>query len=329
MILYCPEPASSNGVRHSYLRFTERKAPGMKTRVTVRVPATSANLGPGFDSLGMALDIWNTVHVEVGSSGLVIKGESSDSIQSTRSNMVCRSFRIPFRESGQKVPRARITCENLIPLGRGLGSSSAAVVAGLLAGNEVSGSHLSQQDILQIAARVEGHADNASPALLGGCQIVVREDGRILSAAVPIPDGLRAVIFTPEVPMSTKKARSLLSKNVSRGDAVYNIGRVALLVRAFATGDLTHMALATQDRLHQPARQALFPPMNNIFRAAAAAGALGVFLSGAGSSILALTSGKEVTIGYEMADAAAKSGIDGSVKVTRPTNLGARVVVSE
>ena len=126
--------------------------------------------------------------------------------------------------------------------------------------------------------------------------------------------------------MPTEKARKLLPEKVSREDAVYNIGRVALLVRALSTGDLAHLAVATDDRLHQPARETIFPAMGNIFRAAQGAGALAVFLSGAGSSVLALTTDRELTIGYEMADAAAKSGVDGTIKITRPVSQGAHVV---
>ena len=301
----------------------------MTSSVTVRAPATTGNMGPGFDCLGMALDIWNSVSVEVGESGFVVHGEGADELPLGTSNLVYKSFRLPFQEADRRVPEARIICENGIPLARGLGSSSAATVAGLVAGNELCGRPLNQEDILRLAADLEGHPDNVYPALLGGCQIVVRDGSRLLSSPVPIPRELRAVAFVPNVPMSTEQARSLLPEQVPRQDAVYNIGRVGLLVRAFATDDFTHLAVATQDRLHQPARQSMFPAMKVILRAALDAGALGVFLSGAGSSVLALTKGKEMTIGYEMAEAASKAGVDGSVKITRPTEQGAHVVDNE
>ena len=300
----------------------------MGTHLTVRVPATTANMGPGFDCLGMALDIWNSVHVETSSSGFAVRGEGSDELPLDESNLVYRCFCLPFQESGRQVPEVSITCENEVPLGRGLGSSSAAAVAGLVAGNHLAGLPLGQDDLLQLAANTEGHPDNVSPALLGGCQIVARDGDRLITSAVPIPPELQVVIFVPDTPMPTAEARSLLPPRVSRRDAVYNMGRVGLLVMAFATGDLTHLAVSTQDRLHQPARQTLFPAMNNIFKAAHDAGALGVFLSGAGSSVLALTKGKEMTIGYEMADAANSSGVGGRVKITRPTTQGAHVVAT-
>ena len=153
----------------------------MTRNVSVKVPATTANMGPGFDCLSMALDIWNTVHVAEGPSGFVIRGEGEDELRRGRTNLVHKCFRLPFRESGRQVPRVRITCENDIPLGRGLGSSSAAVVAGLVAGNELCGRPLGLTDLLELAARAEGHPDNVTPALLGGCQIVVAKRRRYWS----------------------------------------------------------------------------------------------------------------------------------------------------
>ena len=295
-------------------------------RFVVKVPATTANLGPGFDCLGMALDIWNTVEIEVGASGVEISGEGSDVLSTDSSNLIIRSFQRACSESGRKAPSVRVVSKNQVPVGRGLGSSTTAVVAGLTAGNEACGRPLSQERLLEIATEIEGHPDNAAAAFLGGCQIVVREEGRWVTVGLPIPDGLRAVIFIPSIPAPTAQARELLSSKIERRDAVYNIGRVALLTRAFSTGDFEHLAIATGDRLHQPARQVLFPSMSNIFRAALSAGALGVFLSGAGSSIVALTRGRELTIGYEMADAAAKSNVAGDIKVANPTTRGVHLV---
>jgi homoserine kinase len=298
----------------------------MKERVAVKVPATTANMGPGFDCLGMALDIWNHVTVEVGASGIEVSGEGADSLPTDDSNLVYQGFRTALIEAGRPVPQVRLVCRNEIPLGRGLGSSSAALIGGLVAGNELCGRPLDQATLLDLAANIEGHPDNVAPALLGGCQIGVWHDRRLVTSNVPVPDGLTAVIFIPEVEMATDDAREVLEDRVARQDAVYNIGRVAMLVRAMYTGDFSTLAIATDDRLHQPARQSMFPAMKNIFRAAIGAGALGVFLSGAGSSVLALAKGRELTIGYEMADAASNSGLNGTVRITTPTDQGAVVV---
>ena len=294
--------------------------------VTVKTPATSANMGPGFDCLGIALDIWNVVSVEVGARGFDISGYGEDDLPRDSSNMVLASAERVFRELGEPVPEMRVRCHNDIPTARGLGSSSAALVGGLTAGNALNGEPLSQDDLLRIAARVEGHPDNVAPAIYGGMRIAALENGGVMSAPVPVPSELSAVLYIPSVAMPTDEARGLLGADVPRADAVFNIARAALLVRGMATGDLRHLRIATDDRLHQPARQAIFFPMKNIIRAALGAGALGAFLSGAGSTVLALAVEKEFTIGYEMADAAAKSGLDGEIRIVKPTALGAHAV---
>lgn len=297
----------------------------MKHSVVVKAPATTANMGPGFDCLGMALDIWNTVSVETGASGFEISGEGKDSLPKDASNLLYRSFARVYEGMAKPVPSVRIRCRNEIPLGRGLGSSAAAVANGLLAASELSGANIPAKRLLALAADIEGHPDNAAAAIMGGCRIVVGDGDALITASVSIPADIKVVLFVPEVPMPTEQARGILPQTLDRRDAVFNIGRAALLVNAFASGDLTHLSTATQDRLHQPAREAIFYPMKNIFRAAMAAGALGVFLSGAGSAVLALARDREYTIGYEMADAAMKSGVDGAIKVTQPTPLGAHV----
>lgn len=298
----------------------------MARSVTVKVPATSANMGPGFDCLGIALDIWNTVRVETDVTGFEIDGLGRDDLPTGPGNLVARSFRLVFEVAGEQIPDVRFTCTNEIPLGRGLGSSSAAAVGGIVAANELLGRPLAKDDILALAARIEGHPDNSAAASYGGCQIVVRDSERLITAAVSVPEGLYAVLFVPEVPMPTIEARSVIPTEISVQDAVFNMGRVGLLVNAFATGDFTYLAIATQDRIHQPPRQNIFRPMKVIIRAALEAGALGAFLSGAGSSILAFTNGREMTVGYEMAEAASKAGIEGDVIVTKPTSKGAHVV---
>lgn len=297
--------------------------------VHVRVPATSANLGPGFDCLGMALDLWNTVTLERGRDGVTITGEGADRIRRDQGNLVLRAVGAVFRRLGQDQPPLAFACHNVIPMSRGLGSSSAAIVGGLVAGNALCGGPLTQQDLLKLATELEGHPDNVTPALLGGCQIAVQEGGKVVASRVPLPPGLSAVLFVPTMPMPTAKARAVLEPNVAREDAVYNIGRAALLVNALATGRLDALDVATRDRLHQPQRERIFPQMRLLFRAARQAGALGVFLSGAGSTILALTVGKEMTIAYEMAEEARKASLEGDVVITKPTEQGATVVSVE
>ena len=294
--------------------------------ITVRSPATSANMGPGFDSLGIALDVWNsvTVHQEnkLGNSVLV-RGKGEESLSSGKDNLVFQSFSRLFEEIGDVVPNVLLECDNQIELSRGMGSSSASLASGLFAANEYAGSPLNINELVQIAAKMEGHPDNVAPALLGGMQIGIYEESEVITASVPIPEKLSAVLYVPNVPMPTEEARNLLKPLVSRTDAVYNIGRVALMVQSMVTGELDNLRYATQDMLHQPERQGIFFPLKNIIRAAMNSGALGAFLSGSGSSVLAFCLNREYTIGYEIADAAMKSGLDGDIIFTSPTSKGA------
>ncbi|MDA1188121.1 MAG: homoserine kinase [Chloroflexi bacterium] len=300
----------------------------MKHRVVVRTPASSANMGPGFDCLAVALDIWNSATIEIGSPRLSTKGHGSELPNNSYAKLVQRCFAIPFYMAGLNVPDVSIDCKNDIPAGKGLGSSAAAILAGIHAGNELSGAELDSDTILRVAAEAEGHPDNVAAAARGGCQIVVPIEGDYITATVPFPQELKAVLYIPDMPKSTDKTRKLLPPTYSRKDVVFNLGRVALLVRALSTGDLKYLNIATQDVVHQPTRVPLYPGMKNVLRAALSAGALGAYLSGSGSSVLALTNGHEMTIGYEMTDAADKSGLTGELKITAPTARGAYVAES-
>ena len=234
-----------------------------------------------------------------------------------------------LRECG--VPEAGLSIESWqeIPLSRGLGSSSAAIVAGMFAANALLGFPAEMPKLLDMATAMEGHPDNVTPALLGGMTIAVREGEHTHAAPVPVPEDLQCVVLVPDVPMPTREARAVLDATVSREDAVYNIGRAALLVASFATGHPEYLRIATQDRLHQEPRQKVFPAMKHIFRNAMAAGASGVFLSGAGSSVVAFTTQGEhraQTIGYEMADAADKSRVGSTFHVLSVSPVGAQVL---
>ena len=298
--------------------------------IRVKVPATTANLGPGFDCLGMALDLWNEVRVEAGGpTAVTVHGQGSDELPGDTGNLVYRSMEHLMERAGTDVPGLRLRCLNEIPLKRGLGSSAAAIVGGLVAANLMLPQPFSEDALLEMAVRLEGHPDNVTPALQGGLRLVVQEEDELLSAPVPLPPDLHTVLYIPEARISTEDARVVLPATVGTSDAVYNMGRAALLVNAMATGRLEDLGVATGDRLHQPYRQALFPPMKVIFRAAMKGGALGVFLSGSGSTILALTRGREMTVAYEMAEAARQAGVAGQVKITKPTARGAHQIGDE
>ena len=306
---------------------TERPTAIMPRRVTVRVPATSANLGPGFDCIGIALELYNTVSIEASNEfGVRLSGEGQDVLSQGQDNLVYQGVLAVYEKLQRTVPPVRLSCENWVPLARGLGSSSAALVAGLVAGNEFLGHPLSTQALLQIAARMEGHPDNVTPALFGGLQVAAMNGGRVEHVAVPLAADLQIVVFVPDFPMLTAEARDILPRHVSRADAIYNVSRAALLVAAMATGSIGHLKMAMEDALHQPYRRKLFPAMQDIIDAALEAGAAGAALSGAGSSILAFTLGGEQRVADAMKGAGAQAGVDGRIITTRICYSGAQVI---
>ncbi len=303
--------------------------------IRIAAPATTANLGPGYDCLGMALDIWNTVEVEPLPDGdapsVAVFGEGAGELEAGPENLVYRSMEFLYHELGRSMPPLRVRCENDIPLARGLGSSAAAIAGGLAAANALSGGEFAPRDLLEMAATIEGHPDNVAAAVMGGLQLVVTSaqdtgESTLYTVPVSVPAELHAVVFIPETRIATADARAVLPQQLPVADAVHNMARVALLVAGMATNHPEYLAVATQDKLHQPYRQPLFPAMKLLLKAAMDAGALGSFLSGSGSTVLALTQGREMTVAYEMAEAARQASVEGTVKVTQPTALGAHLV---
>ena len=227
---------------------------------------------------------------------------------------------------GIGAPAVQVRCNNQIPLKRGLGSSSAAIVGGLVAANRVAGSPLTQDDLLELATEMEGHPDNVTPALLGGMQLVANHLGKLVTCPISVPQSLNAVVLVPDVAIATEDARAVLPQEVSRADAVFNMARTAALVNAMSSSRLQDLAWATDDKMHQPYRLKLFPAMEAIFVGAMQGGALGVFLSGSGSTILALTQGNEQDVAGGMRTAAAQAGISAYTMLTRPSQQGAHIV---
>ncbi len=299
----------------------------MARRLTIRVPATSANLGPGFDSIGIALELFNAVSIEASDEfGMRLAGEGEDVLSQGQDNLIYQGVMAVYEKLNRTAPPLRLSCENWVPLARGLGSSSAALVAGLVAGNEFLGHPLSTQALLQIATRMEGHPDNVTPALFGGLQVAAMNGGKVEHIMVPLAVDLRIVVFIPDFPMLTSEAREVLPRHVSRADAVFNVSRASLLVAAMATGSIGHLHMAMEDVLHQPYRCKLFPALEDVIAAAEEAGAAGAALSGAGSSILAFTLGGEDRVAEAMQGAGMRAGVDGRTLVTKVSYTGAQVV---
>ena len=287
-------------------------------------------MGPGFDCLGMALDLWNRLTVTPLADGTVprveVAGEGEGELATDTDNLVYQAMAFLYEEAREPMPPMDIRCQNAIPLSRGLGSSAAAISGGLVAANAMLGDPYGADELLEMAATIEGHPDNVAAAVYGGMRLVVTDEDRIYTAAISIPPQLQAVLFVPERRIATVDARRVLPAEVTVADAVFNMSRAALLVAGMQGNHPEYLRIATQDRLHQPYRQSIFPPMKVIFTAAMAAGALGVFLSGSGSTIMALAEDRAMTVAYEMFDAARLAGVEGRVEITQPTELGAHVI---
>ncbi|HEX5480189.1 MAG TPA: homoserine kinase [Dehalococcoidia bacterium] len=290
----------------------------MTETVTVRVPATSANLGPGFDSLGLALTLTQDVTITLSHATQPNGGLARLVIDAVKS-----AYRLARVEAPREIA---VSGESPIPIGRGLGASAAARAAGIFGANALMHGALTEGQMLALGAGLEGHADNMAPALFGGLRIVVRADDGWRHIALPVAAGLKVVLFVPDFEMPTGESRKLMPASLSREDAVSNIGRAAMLVAALTSGQWDALDIATHDRLHQPARTKIFPAMPEIFDAAREAGALAAYLSGGGSTIAAFAVEGEERIGRAMMQRAIALGYPGRVVHAEPSNAGASII---
>ncbi|KAG5498810.1 hypothetical protein JKF63_03099 [Porcisia hertigi] len=315
-------------------------------KVSLRVPATTANLGPAYDTLGMALSIFMELSVELSDAfSMTITGEGQEYISTNEDNMVVQTCRIAFEEYAHKsMPPLKFTMHNNIPYGCGCGSSSAAAAAGFIAGMTLCGLTMETQNseaLLSVISRIEGHPDNAAPAIYGGIQLgYKKDDGSIMTYQVPTPPNLSIVVFVPHKLMkaSTHVTRDLVPTTVSLSDAVYNISRTAILTAALSTGEL-RMLKDVGDRLHEQQRSGeLYPHYNPCANAAREAGAVFAFLSGAGPSVCAMVSGrhgdllsqprgerKAEMVAEAMVKAAEAVGVHGRAIITAPSERGAHI----
>jgi len=333
-----------------------------RNSVTVRVPATTANLGPGYDTIGMALDVWNEVVVERHSHfEMIVIGEGADKLPRDETNLVVVGVKAAFEHAGKEVPHLKYTCSNKIPFGRGLGSSSAAIVSGLIAGLALAGHELSvygeksmysgghtvePEELLQLASNIEGHPDNVCPCIYGGLHLAIassEEPKHWRSSRVNTPFDMQLVAYVPDDVGETAELRKVVPTEYSREDVVYNIGRVAFLINTLNQGRLCDLRFGMEDRMHQPYRgKAVYTHLEPIVEAAIAAGADGACLSGAGPTVLAITSGaagdlftqkyserSEIRIAEAMQKAGAAAKWPGRCFVTRPSLHGGYIVAAD
>ncbi len=257
-------------------------------KATVSVPASTANLGPGFDCLGLALALRNTVELYEAKQGLEIdvEGEGEDRIALDTTNLIVRAAEAVFAKVGRRPEGLRVHAVNGIPIGSGLGSSSAAIVGGVAAANALVDGRLGRDELLRLAHELEGHPDNVAAALFGGLTLVSASGEELLARALPVP-ALKVALALPEVRLSTAEARAALPAQVALKDAVFNIGRALFTVQALTQGDYDLLRFAMADRLHQPYRKALIPGFDAVVMEARKAGAAAVALSGAGPALVA------------------------------------------
>jgi len=282
----------------------------MRRAATVSIPATSANLGPGFDSFGLALALHNRFTGELADDWSVdVVGEGAGRFSRGAHNRVARAVARVFAETGRPGQAARIRSENSIPPGAGLGSSAAAVVGGLILGDALIGAGLGPDKLLELASELEGHPDNAAAALHGGFTVCWAEETPKCLRIEPAR-GLAAVVVGADVPLATKASRGLLPANVPHADAAFNAGRAGLLVAGIALGDDDALAAGLADRIHEQYRSSVVGDLEQVRAALVAAGAVGAVLSGAGPTVIGLVSGADDASALARATAVAEASRD-------------------
>lgn len=303
--------------------------------VTVTVPATTANLGPGFDCIGVALTLYNhfkftrlsadTPLEEDRALRIAVKGLDAKRVQTDRSNLVYQTFVNFYQHIGHAPPPVQIDIELEIPLARGLGSSATAIAAGLVGANLLAGSPLTQKQLIQQAIAIEGHPDNIVPALLGGCRLAASVAADWEICEIPWHPQLVPVVAIPDFELSTSESRRVLPPEYSRADAIFNIGHLGLLVRAIETGRGDWLRAAMQDRIHQPYRQALIPGYEPVRAAALSAGAWEMAISGAGPTLLAIAPAASApSVVTAMTEAWKQQGVSAEVRSLAIDTQGTR-----
>jgi homoserine kinase len=302
--------------------------------ITVTVPATTANLGPGFDCIGAALSLYNRFQfsrLEPSATEklkITVTGQEAAKVKTDESNLAYVAFVTLYDRLKQSPPPVAIHIDMQVPLARGLGSSATAIVGGLMGANQLAGAPLSQVEVMQLAIELEGHPDNVVPALLGGCRLAASNTpgGSWEICDIPWHPDIVSVVAIPDFELSTAEARQVLPTDYSRADAIFNAAHLGLLVRALATGDRDWLRCALQDKIHQPYRRSLIKGYEAVQEAALNAGACGMVISGAGPTLLALTDVTNVdAVVREMAAAWGEFGVKADVRAIAINTQGSQV----
>lgn len=296
--------------------------------IHIQIPATSANMGPGFDSIGIAVSLYNHIWVEPQEKGLTIevKRKQEIAVPMDETNLIYQTMKYFYDQKELPMPGVHIIQEDYIPMVRGLGSSAACIVGGLFAANELAGRPCGKEELAQMAAKLEGHPDNSNPAIFGSMVVGAQDEKGMKHVRLELPDDLIFAIMVPNFPVSTEKARGVLPDTYSRGDMVFNASRAALLIASMMTGKYENFDMAMQDRVHQPYRSVLIPGMDEIFAHAKEFGAVASYLSGAGSTLMAMVTAEQAE-GFERKMSEYLRTLEHNWKLTllQPDRVGVKV----
>ena len=297
--------------------------------IKVKVPATTANMGPGFDSIGMALQMYNIAYAEEIEEGLeIIIQNGNPDIPTDESNLIYQTICHFYKEIGREVPGIRIIQQDSIPHTRGLGSSAACIVAGLHIANALSQSFFSKEELVQMAAQLEGHPDNTTPALLGGMTIGAMSKEDMKYVKVHVAENIHFAVMIPDFTLSTKLAREALPAQIPLADGIFNASRAALLAASMITGDVDNLTMAMEDKFHEPYRAKLIPNMPEIIAKSRSCGAKGAFLSGAGPTLIAVIK-NVVSFRKEMAEYLSTLENEWQIQMLQADQDGAKVWIDE
>lgn len=259
--------------------------------IKIQVPATTANIGPGFDSLGIALSLYNIFYIDEINEGLVFEGVEESF--SNEDNLIYKSMRYTFDKVGYEYKGVKIKVDSKVPLSRGLGSSATCIVAGVIGANYIAGNPLNMQGVLEVATEIEGHPDNVAPCIFGGMVSSIMDKDKVIYSKIPIKNDYKFCPIIPNFKLSTKEARQVLPSEVDYKDALYNVSRVSLLISAFVNGEDELIKYGCKDVLHQPYRKSLIKNYEDVVTKCEKENACGVFLSGAGPTIMSIINSNE------------------------------------
>lgn len=302
----------------------------MSEVIKIKVPASTSNLGPGFDTLSLALDLYNEFTFKITGGGLKInQANPSNKLPEDSNNLVYKSFCEVYKKMKKDPPGIELDIDCKIPLAAGLGSSASAVVSGILAANTLLGNKLSTNEILVLANKLERHPDNAAAAVCGGLTISVTSDEMVYVSKFPWPEELLVVVIVPDFELPTRISRELLPANIPYGDATFNVSHTAYLLTCLLNKEWEGLKIGFQDRLHQPFRKDLIPGMEHVLNEAILNGALGATLSGAGPTLVAFVNNKDKAekIGKAMIDKWQSYKVKSFYRTLKVSNEGAKVEI--